>query len=401
MDVLRGFALFGILVINLGGLSFYWMLSAAQKAQLPTGSIDPVANFLRHLVFEGKFWTLFSLLFGIGFAVQLVRAERRPGAFLPLFRRRLLVLAAIGAVHMSLVWDGDILFLYAMMGFLLLPFRGRSDRALLAWAAGLTLLPVLLQAAVAASGGTLDPGGPFKELARRIDASFGHGPDTAWPALLREGGWRAHLEYVIPGAPYRIADLLSSHRLPKVLAMFLVGYVAGRRLMSDGIEPYRTLLRRVLMWGLAIGVPLNVAMTYFTTHDLAWKPTAAGVLHAVTYALGVAPLAFAYAAGIVLLYLAPRWRRRLEVIGPVGRMALTNYLLQSIVGILLFYGIGLGLGGRVGPALWFPIALGVFALQVALSHWWLARFRFGPMEWVWRSLTYGVRQPMRVHESSS
>lgn len=394
LDVLRGFALFGIFVINLGGLSLYVFLTPEQKAAIPTAYFDGAVNFVRHFLFEGKFYSLFSLLFGIGFAVQLIRAGQRPGRFLPLFRRRLLVLLGIGAIHMTLLWDGDILFLYALTGFFLIPFRGREDRTLLVWAAALLVLPILLQIFVAASAGALDPGAPIKTLARQMDAHFGYSDKTPWGTVLSGGGWREYFAFVLPGPFYRLADLLSSHRLPKVLAMFLVGYFVGRRMHAGGLEPHRDLLRRVLVWGLAVGIPANMVMTYFTLRELAWKPTGTGVLHAVTYSLGVAPMALAYAAGLALLYMMPGWKTRLDVLGPVGRMALTNYLMQTVVGITLFYGIGFGLGGRVGPTLFFPVALAVFALQVAGSHWWLARYRFGPVEWVWRSLTYGARQPM-------
>lgn len=395
LDVLRGFALFGIFVINLGGLSLYAMLTPGQKAAMPTAFADGAVNFMRHLLFEGKFYSLFSLLFGIGFAVQLMRAEQRPGRFLPLFRRRLLVLAGIGAVHMTFMWDGDILLLYALTGFLLLPFRGRDDRTLLIWAVALIALPILLQILMAVSGGALNPGAPFKVLGNRADAFFGYSETTQWATILSDGGWREHFAFVLPGPFYRIADLLGSHRLPKVLGMFLVGYCVGRRMQLGGLEMHRPVLRRVLLWGFAVGIPANTAMTYLTMQQVAWKPSAGGVLHAVTYTVGVAPMALAYAAGLALLYTSPRWATRLDLLAPVGRMALTNYLMQSVVGITLFYGIGLGLGGHVGPLLFFPIALFVFALQIVVSHWWLARYRFGPVEWTWRSLTYGAPQPMR------
>jgi uncharacterized protein len=152
----------------------------------------------------------------------------------------------------------------------------------------------------------------------------------------------------------------------------------------------------VLVWALALGLVANAGWTWIKLDlrpdFLSWP----GVAESAGYALGVAPLALAYAAGIALLWQRAWWQRRFATLAPVGRMALTNYLLQTVVAIALFYGIGFGWAGKVGPTLILVLVVVVFAAQVQLSALWLRHFRYGPAEWLWRSLTYGQRQPMRV-----
>jgi uncharacterized protein len=392
VDALRGFALFGVLLINLGSFSLFWGVPAEQKAALATAGWDQVTRFLLDALVRGKFYSLFSLLFGLGFAIQMLRAEERGAAFLPTFRRRLAVLLAIGLVHLVFVWDGDILVLYAMLGFLLIPFRRASDRTLLVTAAALLAAPILIDLAIMFSGGRLDPGAPLLRVGETIYQDwFGYAddPEAAMQHVL-SGGVVSFLQWQLPGPFYRYADLLSTSRAPKVFGMFLLGLWMGRRQILRHVEAHRRLLRHVLVAGLVIGLPANLALAGLMAVD-APPFTPLAVLETTAYALGVAPLALAYAAGFALLWQRPRWARGMAILAPVGRMALSNYLLQSVVCIGLFYGIGLGLGGRVSTVFLPLVAAGIFVVQVGLSVAWLRTHRFGPLEWVWRRLTFGRR----------
>lgn len=403
IDGLRGFALLGVLLINLGHFTLFWGVPADQKAALATAGWDQVTQFLLEIFVRGKFYSLFSLLFGLGFAIQMLRAEERGGDFLSSFRRRLVVLMAIGLVHLTFIWDGDILVLYALLGFLLVPFRRARDRTLLVTAGALIASPILLDAVIMLSGGRLDPGAPLLWVGRAIyEGAFGYSDDlqVTFQHLL-SGGVVEFLKYVLPGPFYRYADLLSTHRLPKVFGMFLVGLWLGRRQVFREIEAHRPLLRRVLVWGLALGLPANLALAYLVEAPGAAPFTPLGLLETTAYAVGVAPLALAYAAGFALLWQRARWAERLSIFAPVGRMALTNYLLQSVVGIGLFYGIGLGLGGRVSAVFLPLVALAIFVPQLALSDLWLRSFRFGPLEWLWRCLTYRRWQPLRIRPAGA
>jgi uncharacterized protein len=155
------------------------------------------------------------------------------------------------------------------------------------------------------------------------------------------------------------------------------------------------LLGRVVIWGLPIGLVANVPLALGEMSPPA-PYSAANIWLTAAYVIGVVPLSMAYTAGIALLWLRPASQRWLWRLAPAGRMALTNYLAQSAISVFLFYGIGLGWGGKVGPTWWFAIVAVTVGLQVVVSAWWLRRFRFGPLEWLWRSLTYGRIQSMRV-----
>lgn len=388
LDVLRGLAIFGIFVINLETFSLYDFLSASERAAVALAALDPATIFVHRLLFLGKFYTLFSLLFGIGFAIQLARARERGTDPAPVYRRRLAILLGFGLVHLY-AWSGDILVLYALLGFVLLGFRGWSDRGLLVAAAVLIALPVAQTALVAATGGALDPGAPFLALADRVDARLGYveGSDIS---VVGRGGWEGLLRWNAAGPFWRMSLILSEGREFKVLGVFLIGLVIGRGALLADLAGRRRLLGLVLLLGTVIGLHANAALA------LLWETQAERpVLTAAVYALGVVPLGLAYAAGTALLWLRPWGRRLLGVFAPVGRTALTNYLLQTAIGIGVFYGVGLGLAGTMGPTTWTGLAVAVFVLQVVGSALWLRSFRYGPMEWLWRRLTYGRPLPNR------
>lgn len=388
IDALRGFALFGILLVNLSDFTLHWGLSAEQLAALATAATDESARFLIRMFGNGKFNTIFSFLFGLGFAMFMARGTRGDAAFLPFFRRRLAVLFLIGAVHMVFIWYGDIVALYAALGFVLILFRHLSDRALLLWAAALILSHPVLTAVIVASGGALDPGEPLRNLETWLYTSVFGFPSDSYYAVVSSGGWLDFFKYNLAGPPYRIGDMLSSSRFQRVLAMFLVGMWAGRRMVFQNPAAHRAFFRRVLIWGLPLGLAGNAL---YAVLQLASDRS---IERDLAYALGVVPLAMSYVAAFSLLWLRPGARRVLAVFAPAGRAALTVYLSQTLICIALFYGIGLGYGGQVGPTLFLPIAAAIFAAQVLISFVWLRHFRFGPVEWLWRSLTYGRRQPM-------
>ena len=179
---------------------------------------------------------------------------------------------------------------------------------------------------------------------------------------------------------------------PTVLAMFVLGLAAGRRHLARQAAGHLALLRRVRSWGLVIGLP--VAALSATGASL--LPTLSALMCLWVNGTVAGPLlALAYGSGIALLWHRPGWQRFLRPLAAMGRMALTNYLLQSVIATLLFYGYGLGLAWRVSPSLALVIAAVILAGQVLISGWWMRRYRFGPAEWLWRTLTYGARQPLR------
>ena len=387
LDALRGFALGGIFLLNLASFSGVAFMTPEQMSASPTAALDlPIAGLVIWLGY-GKFYSLFSLLFGIGFSLQLAAAERRADARLAVFRRRLLVLLAIGAVHLFF-WEGDILFLYAIMGFCLIPFRNSRDTRLLRVAALLLLAPVALEILIVASGGRLDPGAPINRVGERVLAALGFAPDALPYPTLRDAGWGAYLRFQVSGLFFRYGDLVTTGRPFKVLAMFVLGLWVGRSGMLTELTPWLPTLRRVRRWAFGIGLPAALAQAAFMlggTGSNAWLK----VVESLVYALGVAPLALAYASTFAILWQSDAWKARMLRLAPAGRMALTNYLSQTVFGLAVFYGIGLGMMGRIGPAWWPLIVVAVITVQAAFSRWWLARYAFGPMEWIWRLATYG------------
>jgi len=389
LDALRGFALGGILLLNLASFSGVAFMTPEMMAASRTAALDrPVAALTIWLGY-GKFYSLFSLLFGLGFSLQLAAAERRGDSRLSLFKRRLLVLLLIGAVHLYF-WEGDILVLYALVGFCLIPFRHVSQATLIKTAIALEFAPVLVETLIVVSGGVLDPGAPLLSLGNKVLIATGFSVDAAPYPTLRDAGWSEYLRFQLSGVFFRYADLITTGRPFKVLAMFLVGLWVGRSGMLMDVTPWIPTLRTVRRWGFALGLPAAAAQAAFLlggTGDSPWLK----ILESLAYALGVAPLALGYATTFVIVWQSPAWRDRLARLAPAGRMALTNYLTHTVVAIAVFYGIGLGLMGKVGPVWWPLIVVVTIAAQITFCRWWLARFAFGPMEWVWRQATYGRR----------
>ena len=377
VDALRGFALLGILLANVLYWSGWGMVTDAQRLAWGGTTGDLWQYRFHHLLVDGKFYTIFSFLFGAGFALQLERLLRRGQDGLRIYRRRVLVLLGIGTVHSFLVWDGDILMLYALLGLLLPLFHRWRPRSLVV--TGLVLVFLVPAAGIAlfdALGWA--PHEALYRLSFRIAESMGI--DTAPEAALawmQGEDWRSWAAWVASGPSFTWGLRLEVWRIPKVLGIMLIGMAAGRGLADGSLLANRALLRRVLAIGLLIGVPCSLAYAFWRGQGQADWPSLVGTL----------PLAMAYAAGFALAW--PHASRWLGVFVAPGRMALTNYLAQSVLGIVLFYGIGLGWVGRLSLVQIYGYALALYALQAALSQWWLARHAQGPMEALWRRWTYG------------
>lgn len=377
LDALRGFALLGILLANVLAWSGWVMVDDAARAAWAGEAAAQWQYRLHHLLVDGKFYTLFSMLFGLGFALQLDRLSRRGHDGLRIYRRRVLVLLAIGLVHSFLVWDGDILVLYALLGLVLPLFNRWGTRSLLlAGVALVFVVPVAGQALFAAMGWAPQNAlyGFSFAIAEALGADTSLDKVIAWMQREDFAGW---LSWQLSGPWYSWGLRLESWRIPKVLGIMLVGMAAGRGLAAGTLLADRRLLWGVLAAGLGIGVPAS--LVYAATPGLGQQHWPSMV--------GTVPMALAYAAAFALAW--PWAQRWLGVFAATGRMALTNYLMQSVVGGLVFMGIGLGLAGRLPLPAIYAYAIVLYALQVLFSRWWLARHAQGPMEALWRRWTYG------------
>lgn len=393
LDGMRGLALFGILIANMAIWTGVYFMPPEQAHSVNDPAVLAVGDFLLEWLVVGKFYGLFSLLFGIGFAMQIDRLQQK-GEGVGRYVRRLFVLLAIGLAHLLLLWTGDILTLYALVGFVLLLFRRVSDRALIGWAIACWLVTLPWAAYQAYTGYSVwSWGWPWAvSVAQVFDAEL---ITTDMMGVYLSSDPSLHLRAHPSEAVMRMVDLVRQMRFTKVLGLFLLGLWIGRRAIAAAPEAHRHFLSQVMKWGYVVGLPAAaLSVAAYHGHILDGTPDGA-MVRAVGYALGVPALTLAYAATIARLW-ADGKRRFISLFAPAGRMALTNYVGQTLINSALFLGIGLGWMGRTPYWAILPLSILVFAGQTLFSRWWLARYRYGPLEWAWRSLTYGKAQPMRL-----
>ena len=400
MDVLRGFAILGIFIANLG-TGFSWYNEQAHSTGpylLP--ELDHKMSFLHHMFIEGKFYSIFSLLFGWGIALQFKRADAKGINAAPTVKRRLFFMLLLGAVHL-LIWPGDIVFFYAILGFILLPLRKFSNKTLLITGVILILSPILLYWAKMTWPVLNYPAELLVKTGIKVDgALLNLKSEEDFMNIMKHGSWFDQLKGNISGFFFRYQYLFFVSRVPKVLGMFLIGYVVGRSDFYKNILQHKKLLYWIIGIGLIIGLPANFYlaryMTYFNNDYFGQKTK--GLYQTIFYALGVVPLAMAYVGLFMLSFQTAVGKKILSVLAPVGKMAFSNYIMQSLIGNFVFLGAGLGYMGQVGPVYYTLFGIGVFIIQIILSTIWLKYFNYGPLEWLWRSATYKKWQPMRKNQ---
>lgn len=368
IDALRGFALFGILVVNMSIFSMPWLDEQASRILFP-GVLDRAVDWAVQFFAETKFVSLFAFLFGLSTWLQGQRTQEPR-----LQRRRLWVLLLFGLAHALLLWSGDVLVLYALLGLALGRFRQAPPRTLAIWISICLAVPVL-------AGGLLT----------LLDGGSGsHGTlDSLGQLALQvyQGGTYGEIFL------FRLFELLMiylslilSAGAAQVFALFLCGLLAGKLSLFQQVHLHLPLFRHLFRWGLLAGAVGSLFLT---------EPGGSPLCNALGAVLGGSGMGLGYAGGLVLLAQRPGCSGWLAPLAAMGRMAFTNYLMQSVICTSIFYGYGLGLYGQVGPAAGLLLACAVYGAQVIVSLWWLKRFRFGPFEWLWRSLTYGRLQPLR------
>jgi uncharacterized protein len=392
LDVLRGLAIFFIFVANTPmflGSAFY---QDALKESFSTFNLDYWVDMFVLVFVGGKFYSIFALLFGIGLVVQQRSAARNGINFKPFFARRLSGLLLIGLIHLFFLWLGDILALYAVIGFILLWMVDFSDRKLLIWATVLLFMP-LVHIAILGFTGFFYPIWFFETFdiyaqSYGIPMSdwMGNGQETTDPlTMLAVTDFGLFIKLNLISPLIRVGDLLFDGRIFKVLAMFLIGIWAGRHIFEKDLLNNVPFLKKIAIWGFVIGVPANIMRAVIQEGD--FGDATGTLLGFLMYAIGVAPLACAYAASIALWVKAKP--RHLMWFAPVGKTALSNYLFQTVISIIIYYGVGFGLSGTFGSSVGTAIAVVIFIFQIWMSKLWLSKYQYGPIEWVWRKMTYG------------
>jgi uncharacterized protein len=381
LDLLRGWAMFGVMWSNLSD----WYYTTK-----PVTRLDHWLSFIQDWFMDGRFVSLLSILFGVGFAIQLDRATRRGADLRNTYLRRSAALLAIGAIHAFFIWHGDILMMYAIASFALLLFRDTTPRRQLAWgiffvtcgnylmghlrfAIGLRYaVPMPWYGGSAATYAT----GTIGQIEHQRFLDVWH-----WWAYFGLTGYFGTVGAFLLGAWAFRSGLVERVIANRRTTLRFLGVCVAVTLFGYAVQ----------VWGSTIWPRVRAQPESLLTLQ-AWNPR--GIIFTALDQTDRAE-GLVYAALLLLLFQTLRGKRWLAPLAAVGRMGLTTYLTQSIVCTTLFYSYGLGWFGKVGYTGMAAITVTLFAVQLAASTWWLRRFRFGPVEWMWRTLTYGHRPAMR------
>jgi uncharacterized protein len=385
MDVLRGIALFGVFLMNLVPFAGANVMATEQQLlSLPTAALDFTLRDVLDWLVADKANTLFAFLFGVGFYLQMSRLDARGAESESIYRRRLAVLFVIGVIHNFFLWAWDILHLYALAGFLLLALRRMSNRALVivglaAAVLGRTAIKTVLEFSASSGGEGIDL---YSDEAALVRQGISESGDYA--GLVGHFFEMTMIDYVLTG--FIVGWLVYA------LGRFMVGAWVGRHEWIERAADFLPGWLRVRRWTLLIGLVIEGAAVLVNASPLLpeWEHRE---LHAnALHLLAVPVLATGYLSALVVAFHGKRGRRWLAPFAYVGRMALTNYLTQSvIIGFVLFgVGPGLALAGKIGASALTGVVVLGYSLQMLISRWWLGRFHYGPVEWVWRALTYGA-----------
>lgn len=418
VDVLRGVAVLGILAMNITtfGLPTASYMNPAAAALEPyagpfTG-LNVAAWLVQHVVFDMKIMTIFTMLFGAGLVLMGEKVGEGPRRFAGIYYRRLGWLLLIGLLHAYILWYGDILTAYALCGLVLYPLRRLAPRWLIAIGAGLCLVSVVLsmamggamwwmQAQAAEAQAALEAGRELTRQQRDLidgwrEANAGFDP-TAEQVEREIGRVRGPLASVIG---YNIENAIMFQTFMFALIGFwrcTGGMLIGMALMKLGVfsaSRSTGFYIRLAAWGYVPGLLLvGLSTSHHLRHGFGivdWF-LLGGQLNSV----GSIGVALGHVAVVMLVVKSGAMRGLVERLVAAGRMALTNYLAQSLIGAAIFFGWGFGLFGELRRWQLLLVAAAIWAAQLAWSRWWLGRFRFGPAEWAWRSLTYWRFQPMR------
>ncbi|MBD8067590.1 DUF418 domain-containing protein [Bacillus sp. PS06] len=378
IDIIRGFAIFGIFLVNMPAFnspSVYlqpedWWSSALDLATLTFIDLFAQANF----------YTLFSFLFGFGMVLFQERAVQKGYSYPSLVTRRLLILLFIGCIHAFLIWHGDILISYAIIGALYLVFHKTKPTSLLVVSLLLIFVPTFLFFGLLMLVYLVEPTSLIPTYSSHLVEET--------TKIYSSGSF-------IEITMQRIQDWYYVNNLGNglflvfaLLPMFLLGaYIAKKKWFAQ-VESHLLVIRRLLYISLVIAIPMKL-LPYYTEKNIATDY--------VQDAIGGPAMALVYATTIVLLTRKKLWQSIFSPFGYVGRLPLSNYLFQSVMCTLIFYHYGLGFYGKVSPFFGVILTVVIFIVQLGISKWWLSRYQFGPVEWFWRTLTYGRKQKMRLN----
>lgn len=390
VDALRGFALLGIIYAHF----IFWYSGAGLPQQVyekfnDVGSIT--VSVISGIFVTGKFFTFFSFLFGLSFYLQMQSLQKKETSFALRYAWRLAILGVIGLIHHAL-WQGDILSIYVPLGFILLFVRNISNRSLL-------IIAILLVCNVPARIIDIIHFFTQKQPATNIPPPADNTAQRYYD-MIKSGSFIDMLKNNWKGLSTKFAFQFDSGRIYITLGFFMLGMYVGRKKWFENLSDVKPTIKRICKFsGFITLAPIVIAISLFAANQalkLGWENNRA-MLFLFNFLMDFASTAMTifYLSGLTMLMYRVRWKKWLFPLSYVGKMALTSYVSQTLFGLLLFYHFGLGLFLKTSPAINILISIGVYIIQALFARWWLSLYNYGPVEWLWRSLTFFRWQPMK------
>lgn len=375
----------GILFVNMPFFQGPKFMAEIHMLSLPLSETDQWIRLFLDIFVENKFFSIFSILFGLGFYIFMKRAEQKGKSHVKLYMRRLLFLAFIGFLHIVLLWHGDILLTYALAGFLLIFFYRRKAKTILITLGVLTFILLFLM--------SLNFLMPAEQLEQNIEMLQAEGEESVGEAIFhyRESNYGEWLSY---RAEHEFTPVFANQPFAMIpaLFMFLIGLYIGKRNLISDFQQHKRIVKRVWWVTMLISLPISIfiALLHLQVFNF-------GIMHDLYLQNAVlisGPiLSLFYISSLLFLLQKETWKKLLQPLKYVGRMALSNYIIQSVICILIF--TGFGFFGEINYTLGVLLSTVIFSLQLIFSYLWLNKYRYGPLEWVWRSVTYGKMQEMK------
>lgn len=383
LDVIRGFALLGILLVNMQFFVTPQLFLMLSGITLFEGPASNTANWFITIFATGKFFTTFSFLFGIGFFLFMERVNAKGLSVGKVYSRRIFFLLLLGLIHAFILWSGDILLNYAIAGFFLLLFRKSSKETIKKWAIGIFSAVIFLTAFFSFLSSLMENVleedlAYIKGFANLVEEAI---------VVFQNGSFSEILAFrLAEEIPLILPNFIIT--VPMVLFIFLIGLYVGKKGVLLNISGHLEWIQKVWKNSFIYGTVLTIVLVIlkvelfivpFYLHEAS--------IEVLSLVSGLV-VSFFYISSITLLCQQEQWKERLKFLAPVGQMALTNYLLQTVICLLLFYGYGFGFYGKVTPEVGILITFVIFTIQIFLSKFWLSWFKYGPLERVWRAFTY-------------
>ncbi|MBI1782396.1 MAG: DUF418 domain-containing protein [Sphingobacteriales bacterium] len=396
VDALRGFALLGIIFAHF----IYWYTGAGlpqQVYQMYSDAGSQAVSIINGIFVFGKFFTFFSFLFGLSFFLQMQSLQKKEESFVWRYAWRLAILGVIGLIHHAL-WRGDILSIYVPLGFILLFVRNISNRLLLIIA---LLLVFNLPARI------MDVIHYFTQKPPTGNTPPSVGEDAQrYYDVIKSGSFFDMIKNNWQGLSTKFAFQFDSGRIYITLGFFMLGTYVGRKKWFENLTDVKPTIKRICKFsGFITLAPIVIAISLFAANQvlkLGWENNRAMLL-LFNFLMDFASTAMTifYLSGLTMLMYRIRWQKWLFTLSYVGKMALTSYVSQTLFGVLLFYHFGLGLFLKTSPAVNILIGFAVYIIQAIFARWWLSRYNYGPVEWLWRSLTFFRWQPMKKMQENA